>query len=236
MEDRTARPALLLAWIAGSVDGLGYLVLFHLFTANMTGNSVTLGTQLGQGYWVPAVRSAFPIPLFLAGVAVGALLRRAIARAGRPPRPVILALEALLLLAFLVQGGLEDRAGGVLADSGTFYALAALATLAMGLQNALPPQVRGHTVRTTYVTGTLTSFAEAAVAWAVRRDRRRRDEARFATMLYGGLWTAYVLGAVASGLAERHWGPVGAALPLAGLGALIALDVTRRAPGASVGP
>jgi uncharacterized membrane protein YoaK (UPF0700 family) len=227
VEDQTPRPALLLAWVAGSVDGLGYLVLFHLFTANMTGNSVTMGTQLGEAYWVPALRSAFPVPIFLAGVAFGAVVREAVSRRGRAARPVILGLEALLLLWFLVEGVRQVRAGGILPDSHAFYGMAALATLAMGLQNAVPVRVRGLFVRTTYVTGTLTSLAEDAVAWIAARGPSRRA-ARFRVLLWAGVWMAYVAGAVASGLAERHWGPIGVALPVGGLAALIARDLTRR--------
>jgi uncharacterized membrane protein YoaK (UPF0700 family) len=140
------------------VDGLGYLVLFHLFTANMTGNSVTMGTHLGEAYWVPALRSAFTIPIFLAGVALGAVLRIAVSRRGGPPRPVVLAVEAVLLTGFLVEGALQVQAGGPLPDSAPFYRLAAMATFAMGPQNAVPPLVRGLSVRTTYVTGTLTAW------------------------------------------------------------------------------
>src|SRR5262249_36270733 len=38
-EREKAGVVLLLAWIAGGVDAIGYLVLLHLFTAHMSGNS-----------------------------------------------------------------------------------------------------------------------------------------------------------------------------------------------------
>jgi uncharacterized membrane protein YoaK (UPF0700 family) len=227
VEDLSPRPALLLAWVAGTVDGLGYLVLFHLFTANMTGNSVTMGTQLGEGYWVPALRSAFTIPIFLAGVAVGALVRNAVSRGSRRARPALLALELLLLAGFLVTAVHQVRAGGLLPGSRAFYGMAALATLAMGVQNAVPVRVRGVFVRTTYVTGTLTSLAEDAVAWIGARGASR-EAARSRALLWAGVWAAYVTGAVAGGFAEHRWGPVGVVLPLAGLSLLIARDLTRR--------
>jgi uncharacterized membrane protein YoaK (UPF0700 family) len=40
---------LLLVWAAGSVDAVGFFGLNHVFTANMTGNTVLLGLSLGQG-------------------------------------------------------------------------------------------------------------------------------------------------------------------------------------------
>jgi len=39
---------LLLACVAGSVDAVSYVGLGHVFTANMTGNTVLLGLALGH--------------------------------------------------------------------------------------------------------------------------------------------------------------------------------------------
>src|SRR3989454_10880597 len=45
---------LMLTWAAGSVDAISYLALDHVFTANMTGNTVLLGLAIGQGHgWRP---------------------------------------------------------------------------------------------------------------------------------------------------------------------------------------
>jgi uncharacterized membrane protein YoaK (UPF0700 family) len=38
----------------------------------MSGNSVAMAAYAGQGHWAEAARRAFPIPLFVAGVALGA--------------------------------------------------------------------------------------------------------------------------------------------------------------------
>jgi uncharacterized membrane protein YoaK (UPF0700 family) len=227
MEDRTPYAAMLLAWVAGSVDGLGYLVLFHLFTANMTGNSVTLGTALGQGQWGAALRSAFPLPLFLLGVAVGAIAREAARHRGVAPRPVVLGIETVPLLAFLLAGAVLDGADRILPDSWPFHALAGLATFAMGLQNAVPPRVHGRSVRTTYVTGTLTDFAESVVACLLPAPGLSRRAALLGVVLYGGIWSAYVAGAVTSGLTAHRWGAAASALALAGLVAVILHDLTR---------
>jgi hypothetical protein len=42
---------LVLAGTAGCVDAISYLGLGHVFTANMTGNTVLLGVSLGQLQW-----------------------------------------------------------------------------------------------------------------------------------------------------------------------------------------
>ena len=38
-----------LAWVGGSLDAVSYLALGHVFTANMTGNTVLLAMALGVG-------------------------------------------------------------------------------------------------------------------------------------------------------------------------------------------
>ena len=63
--------ALLLAGVAGAVDAVGYLLLLHLFTAHMSGNSVAMGLSIGQTQWQTALLRAIPIPLFVFGVALG---------------------------------------------------------------------------------------------------------------------------------------------------------------------
>src|SRR5579884_4544484 len=67
---------LLLAWAAGSVDAISYLALGHVFTANMTGNTLLMGMSAGQGHHAEALRSATALLGYLFGVAVGALLAK----------------------------------------------------------------------------------------------------------------------------------------------------------------
>jgi hypothetical protein len=38
-----------LAWVGGSLDAISYLALGHVFTVNMTGNTVLLAMALGAG-------------------------------------------------------------------------------------------------------------------------------------------------------------------------------------------
>src|SRR5215475_12485746 len=71
---------LLLAFTAGCVDAISYLGLAHVFTANMTGNTVLLGLSTAQAQWPAALRSAAALAGYLVGVAGGAFICRQTAR------------------------------------------------------------------------------------------------------------------------------------------------------------
>ncbi len=65
---------LLLTWAAGSVGAISYLGLGHVFTANMTGNTVLLGLAVGQGQGFAALRSVVALGGFALGAAIGAIV------------------------------------------------------------------------------------------------------------------------------------------------------------------
>jgi uncharacterized membrane protein YoaK (UPF0700 family) len=215
--------ALLLASVAGSVDAIGYLTLFQLFIAHMSGNSVRVGIYIGQRDWGAMFERAFPIPMLVLGVVAGGLLTEVGLRKGvSATLSVMLLLECILLAAFALYGDSLLVGGDISPLAGwRFYLAVALPTLALGVQNAALRRVGGHTVRTTFVTGMLTDLAEAAVAYAfwfhdtLRADpktgwlrvlRRSPDDEslkRFA--LYTAIWLLYVIGAVGGTIAVSRW-------------------------------
>ena len=88
---------------AGCVDALSYLKLGHVFTANMTGNTVLLGIAIGQLHRLAALRAALALLGFGVGVAIATLMDKNIGSGYRVwPLPVtlILALECALLWLF----------------------------------------------------------------------------------------------------------------------------------------
>lgn len=235
--------AVLLAAVAGFVDGAGYLTLYHMFTAHMSGNSIATGVHLGGEDWGAAFHRAFPIPVFVAGVALGAALGEAFLRRGfRSAFALGLGLEAALLLAFMA-GGDVDRTGHEIRrhPAGTFYLLAALPALAMGVQNAMLRRVGNATVRTTYISGMLTNMAEEAVQFLywfhdhARGERGRplglllrlapRQPTFHRALLRLAIWTAYVGGAVLAAWLMPRWGLACLALPVGCLAALILLNL-----------
>jgi uncharacterized membrane protein YoaK (UPF0700 family) len=232
-ETETARNAVLLGWVAGGVDAIGYLVLGHLFVAHMSGNSATLGASVSQGAWGTVVERGGVILLFGVGIALGTILgeigRR---RGGRHPFAAIYGLEIPLLVSFwlLGRGFLTD---GEIHTSTPWqlYGLAALPILAMGLQSAGLRRVGGHGLRTTYISGVITSLAESLARAGLKRWRREPggSEGEAATIrLFAGVFLAYLGGAVLGGVGLQLWGLASLGLPIAVL--VIALVRDLRHP------
>lgn len=192
-------------FIAGAVDGIGYLLLAHVFTSHMSGNSVKLAVSIAAGNWSESLRYAAPVVAFVIGVMGGLLAVEAAARR-RVSRTfgAVASIELALLVAFLW-----------LSHPPAEWMLA-LPAAAMGVQNALLRRVGDRGIRTTVVTGMLVHFARAVVV-------RSRD----AMVLYGLIWVSFVAGGVGGALLDYRYGPIALLLPIVGLSGLICLDFAR---------
>lgn len=236
--------ALLLAWVAGTVDAVGYLVLASVFTANMSGNSVKAGLYLGQSQVQEVIPHLAPIPLFVVGVALGTFITEIVVR--RRARAVVfitLGIESLLLLAFLFTGNTFIHGAGMTDQIWQFYLLLALAVLSMGLQTATLQRVGGLTVRTTYVTGMLTDAAQESVrylfwlhdhvrgqSWQRMRRVLRVSplQASFKRAVWlGAIWLFYVAGAIWGGYGEQRWRLETLIIPLCILVGIAIADLIR---------
>ena len=234
--------AIVVTWVAGFVDAVGYLALYHLYTANMSGNSVGVGIQIASGAWGQVLRHGWPVLMFAVGLMMAASVLEGGNRNG--VRAIVgwtLGLEVFLLAAFVALGSsmLED---GQLHAPGlwVFYGIVALPALAMGIQDATITRVGGLSVRTTHVTGSIVHFAAAAseyLYWLRDRTAGRirhrlfkalRVSTRLAcfrdTAVMASLWFAYVVGAVCGTEMKSIWQLKALTLPLAALALLIALD------------
>src|SRR5690348_14062092 len=128
-------PPLLVALtvVTGLVDAFSYLVLGHVFVANMTGNVVFLGFALAgaAGFSIPASLSA------LGALSVGALAGGRLGTYLRAHRGHLLTV-ASVVEASLVGGSVAVTAtAGNPWGHGTRYVLIVLLGLAMGVQNAV---------------------------------------------------------------------------------------------------
>jgi uncharacterized membrane protein YoaK (UPF0700 family) len=233
----------LAALIAGAVDGIGFALLAHLFTAHMSGNTISSGAHFGHGNWGEGLHRIYPIPVFVLGALTGAAVCEALVRRGvRSVHAVVLGLEALLLLSF-VAGASRCAPGGLvpLEPAWRYYLLAALPALALGVQNAAVRRTAAVNVRTTYITGMLTNAAEEAVGFLFQFGdavRRRPERGWFGlrgedapqpslgrTLLYLGIWFAYFGGAVAGVWVQSRVGLVALAGPITGLVLLAVWDL-----------
>ena len=211
----------LTAFAAGGVDALSYVGLGHVFTANMTGNTVLLGLALGRVEGLASLRSLAALAGFALGVAAGALIVERGDRTSAVRRTVALegAILAALAAAWLAAGA-EPSSGGL-------YGLIALSAVAMGIQSAAIRRVGVGGVATTYITGTLTGLVDGVVAGlrappappktgkAAPSAADAAKEAvapRQSLRLPAAVLVTYGLGAVAAGVLYARW-PSWAALP-----------------------
>lgn len=236
--------AVTLAATAGFVDAAGFVAL-DLFSAHMSGNSARLGVYVGGGLFVRAAPSAFAIAVFVASIAAGTAAIELMVRAGyRWATTTVLAVEVLLLVILAAAGGAVAIHGSIpQSRPALYYPLAAAAVIAMGLQTSTLQRVSGRIVRTTYVSGMLTSLAEETVALVLgpagdgAGSERSYIEgelgihpgpaSRRRIALIAAIWSAYVVGAVTGGFLERQIHLAALAVPCALLALVIVHVVSR---------
>ena len=214
-------PALLLVMTAatGLVDSVSVLGLGRVFVANMTGNVVFLGFAVAGAPGFALAASLAALGGFLVGaLAGGALAGRRVHRRGHLLRDAALVETVLLLVAVALLAGTTGAPGSALASG-----VAALAAVALGLQNSAVRHLAVPDLTTTVLTMTLTGIA-ADVRTSGRAVVTRRVLA-VATMFLGALAGAALVLHV--GLA---WSLLPAPVLLAGIVAVLTVAVRRPAP------
>jgi uncharacterized membrane protein YoaK (UPF0700 family) len=199
--------ALVLAAVAGAVDLICYFSLFHIFTAHMSGNTVTAAAGVETGHWNEAAFHALPIPCFIAGVGLGTVIGTLERRRGAAARfAPTLFLEACALAGFaMLARSLPAHSPAQLTP--LLAMTLALPVMAMGLQNATLRRVGGKGVRTTFISGMLTDFAESATAALMRTGPIQP------ALVSGGIWFAYLAGAAFGGWLRLGFGAVAILAP-----------------------
>jgi uncharacterized membrane protein YoaK (UPF0700 family) len=233
--------ALSLTVVGGFVDAVGYIALFEVFTANMSGNSIHVGMYLSGRSWMELLRPFCAIVAYVTGmlltrIAVGIAGRKGIQRIAA----FTFAVEALLLLAFA--HATPRMHLGQIADlhSPTYFMLVALLAFAMGVQTATLTHIGALTVYTTFVTGTLTKMTESvtrvlfwihdelktATLSQIAKRAPAQQDLRDAALL-SATWTVYVLGAALGAFVKTRWELRALYLPAAVLVGFVLLDALR---------
>jgi uncharacterized membrane protein YoaK (UPF0700 family) len=218
----------LLSFIAAFVDTCGFVGLFGLFTAHVTGNFVLIGAQLvaQEGNILAKLLS---LPVFIVAVACAVLLSRALKRRGHNALQALLILEGgLLLLTVMAALAMHRPVDG--GDVATLV-IGMTAICAMGLQNALMRLELSTLPPTTVMTGNVTQVVIDTVNLTHHDGTAESKAAARARLSHmGPSIGAFFLGAAGGAFGYYVAGFVSLALP-----ALLCLVLAVRTRSASSG-
>ena len=212
---------MMLSFVGGYVDTLGFIALFGLFTAHITGNFVLIGSMLVHP--ASGVLLKFVVfPSFMLSVAITRVVILYFDKRDRSPLKLLYGAEMLLLISFMVVG-LMGRP--ILSDTDMAPILAGIsAAFAMGVQNAISSStLLMPTVSTTVMTGNVTTLIIGLVDIFNSKNQALKDQARGRVReLYPAVMLFFV-GAICAGLGFQYLSFWALCLPIAIL-AWLAID------------
>lgn len=178
-------PQLLLAMtlVTGLVDAFSYLVLGHVFVANMTGNVVLLGFALAGAPGFSILASAAAIASFGIGALIGG---RTATRLGHH-RGRLLSTAAGMQIAFFAASVVLAALSGSPVAAAWRYPLIVVLAVSMGIQNAAVRTLAIPDLTTTVLTMTITGIAADSTIAGGKGSRAGRRLIAVAAMLIGAL-------------------------------------------------
>jgi uncharacterized membrane protein YoaK (UPF0700 family) len=187
-------PPLLVAMtlVTGLVDAFSYLVLGHVFVANMTGNVVFLGFALigAPGFSIGA--SATALAAFWLGALAGGWIGARLGQNRGQLLSAAVAVQATLFAVSVVLAALSANP----APAGYRYPLIVALSLGMGLQNATARRLAVPDLTTTVLTLTITGIAaDSGIAGGKGSSAGRRAisvVAMFLGALIGAVFVRHV--------------------------------------------
>jgi uncharacterized membrane protein YoaK (UPF0700 family) len=189
-------PALILsvalAFVAGFVDTCGFVALFFLFSAHVTGNFVVLGASLVLPH-AGIVAKLLALPVFVLAVGATRLYIVRFAGSGRVERHLLF-MELVFLALFLAAGVAATPV--VDADAPLAVLAGMLAVVAMGVQNTASRTVFADLSPTTVMTGNVTQVVMDCVDYGASRDAQARSGAQAQLAKFGPPVLGFAAGAV----------------------------------------
>jgi uncharacterized membrane protein YoaK (UPF0700 family) len=172
-----------LTFLTGLVDAFSYLVLGHVFVANMTGNVLFLAFALAGAHGLSAGASLVALAAFVAGAAVGGKIHSLM----EYHRARLLAVSsfvqaALMTVAFALALGRHGELGG-----GLRYGVIVVLAVAMGVQNAASRKLAVPDLTTTVLTLTFTGIGADSTLVGGSGSRSTRRMVSVVTMFVGAL-------------------------------------------------
>jgi uncharacterized membrane protein YoaK (UPF0700 family) len=199
-----------MGFMAGYVDTLGFIALFGLFTAHVTGNFVLIGASLADPAQTPSLLKLLAFPAFIVGVAAARLLVAGCERRGAAATRPSYLLQLVLLLGFMVFGMLAEPVGN---KAGALAMTAGLlGTAAMGAHSAASKLLLTNLAPTSMMTGNVTQLVIDALDW-MRGAADAATRARCTKFFWPVL--SFALGCAAAAFAYLAFGFVALVVPLA---------------------
>ena len=218
--NRSRTQGIALSFLAGYVDTLGFIALFGLFTAHVTGNFILIGAALADPGHMSILLKLLAFPAFIAGVGVMPLLVAWTGARNVRALPLAYGLQAVLLGGFMVCGmaamPLGDTPGNLAMAAGLFGAAA------MGVHSGTSRLLLAQLAPTSMMTGNVTQVVIDTVEF-LRGERGPGLGARCAKFVWPVL--AFGTGAIAAAFAWHAVGFIALALPLVILALLIRMEL-----------
>lgn len=218
------RLAVCLAMIAGFVDAYG-IITYSTYVSFMSGNTTQTGYRAGQGDFGAVLPSAVAILFFVGGSFAGCLLVQSAVRRTRRLVFVLVAAMLALLIGFTRLSVLAMEVH------------IAVVSFAMGLMNIALTRVGAQVASLTFVTGTLSRLGMHLAMAAKRSPHPEDSQGSWDThthraLFLGGIWTAFLAGALVSGAATPRFGAWVLLLPIL---ILVCLTASERAAATAKG-
>lgn len=227
--------ALTLTFTSGVVDTVGFLGIFRLFSAHVSGTTEHLGQSIVLGKSDEVFAAAVIVVMFFLGSVFG----RAIVEAGARRRwrriaSLTLAIEAAMLVIVAAARIASGMAGARPTPPVTYVYLALLAC-AMGIQTGTLTRIGPLTVHTTFVTGMINKLAQLVSRILFRgydflrgratlEKRTEQSTESIQAIFIFSIWVCYVLGAIAGTASYLRWGIQALFVAIAGLALGIVTD------------
>lgn len=188
---------LVLTFVTGVVDAVGYLGLDRVFVGNMTGNIVILGMGVAGADDLPVLGPAIALGTFVIGAFVAGMVLRRRPKGWTTAVTGCLAAGSVILAAAATAAALTDTEHSVSAQ----ICVAAATAAAMGIQACVARKVAIADMTTVVVTSTLTSLASETWTRGGRTALWNRRFGAIATIFVGALIGALLLSVSAVGVA-----------------------------------
>ncbi|MDM5180300.1 YoaK family protein [Massilia sp. DJPM01] len=214
-----------MGFLAGYVDTLGFVALFGLFTAHVSGNFVLIGVALADASKASILLKFLAFPAFIAGIAMARLLILAAERRQWPALKLALLLQVVLLAGFMLAG----MAAAPIGDSASFLAMTAglSGTAAMGAHSASSRLLLAQLAPTSMMTGNVTQVVIDSID-VLRGAGDAATSARCGKFFWPLL--AFGTGAIAAAFAFMAFGFIALLVPIAILCAEMALPEPAKGP------